>query len=200
MKQNLKKSAQQYYEQQKLDNAQLEALQALCAEPADSPAPAKKPYRYYLSAAASIVFLFAMALFIWDYRLETDEDRVMAVVNEVIKEHLEQDPLEIKRPNFPDLKKYFVDLDFSPFPTDRIPGINAVLEGGRYCSIQSVKAAQLRYQSEKKSITLYQVPYTPKLHGKIPDINRQGKMLVRHHRGFEVQLWVEKGILMVTAR
>jgi len=57
------------------------------------------------------------------------------------------------------------------------------LQGGRYCSIQGVTAAQLRYSlGEDEVSTLYEVGYDPGTFGPIPDLDqgqRPEQLLVR---------------------
>jgi len=73
------------------------------------------------------------------------------------------------------------------------------LQGGRYCSIKGVTAAQLRFASESdgKVSTLYQVPYEKALFGSVPAIESDDSPMVLASKGLNVQLWVEKGLLMV---
>lgn len=200
MRQNLKKATQDYYQQFELDKEQLAEFDQLIQSDSRPAPPHRSKPSWWLTAAASLVLLASVAFIMLSYQTEFNEARILAIVEEVSKEHLEQDPLEITGQQFASVSGYFDKLDFALSPTMQIPSSMAVLQGGRYCSIQSVKAAQLRYGTGGNAITLYQVPYDKRLHGAIPDINREGKMLVRHSRGIEVKLWVENGLLMTAAR
>lgn len=74
------------------------------------------------------------------------------------------------------------------------------LQGGRYCSVQSVPAAQLRYRDgANQPITVYQAPYDAQRHGSLPSRDLGEASLRLHSRGVEVELWTERGLLMATA-
>lgn len=78
---------------------------------------------------------------------------------------------------------------------------NYTMLGGRYCSIQGVTAAQIRYQTELgQKITLYEVAYDPKIYGDMPKIEQGEAPLSLDVKGVSVLLWVEKGLLMAEAR
>ena len=70
--------------------------------------------------------------------------------------------------------------------------------GGRYCSIQSEIAAQLRYQDKAGSThTLYQVGYDPEIFDGILNPQKNLQPNIYDIDGFRVSIWVEKGLLMV---
>lgn len=124
---------------------------------------------------------------------------VAAIAEEVAKNHIKMKPLEVKSSALVDLQRYFDLLDFSPIRSG-IAFTDKLLLGGRYCSIQGVTAAQLRYQTDESKSTLYEVVYDGAVFGKLPNIDH-GEVPIEHYsRGVAVKIWVEKGLLLVLAQ
>lgn len=213
MKQTLKQSVQDHYQDQQLDDEQLARLEQLMSQPVFStqqakPAPApdtkgtnQQHSRSYLPAwiagiAASILLAITL-LFL--YPPQNNEQRIMAIAMEVAKEHLHQNPLEVNSDDFSTVQRYFNKLDFLPGISSRF-GKTRQLLGGRYCSIRNITAAQIRYANPGSPDTLYQVSYDPEHFGLIPDIDKGETALTRYVKGIKLELWVEKGLLMVAAQ
>lgn len=204
---DLKTASQRYFEQHTLNDKQLSDLENIYLQ-ADEPEGEGKVgtvlganNAWLLSAVASVaIFILLMVLIRFsDSPMHENEERILAIASEVAKEHLERDPLEISSEQFPIVQQHFSRLKFVPQKPQVLADASG-LQGGRYCSIQKVKAAQFRYQQGKQSKTLYQVAYDADVFGDMPDITRKEQPLVRVVKGLEVQLWVEKGLLMVLAR
>ncbi len=92
-----------------------------------------------------------------------------------------------------------IGLSFSPY-LSKLERVGTVLKtsliGGRYCSIQGNTAAQLRMQSSEGAYsTLFQTNATD-LFSDIPVMTDQNS-IIEYKDGFEVQIWREKGLLMV---
>lgn len=126
------------------------------------------------------------------------------IASEVTKNHIKLKPLEVKSNTLQPLRQYFTELDFTPQFSQKFGSLAGIrdLVGGRYCSIQSINAAQLRFKnSDDKASpwsTLYQVEYSPDIFGAIPKIELGETPLVTYSRGLKVSLWVEKELLMVS--
>lgn len=118
------------------------------------------------------------------------------IANEVVRNHLKLKPLEISTNSLDDIRSHFTKLKFSPISSLNIPSSGQLL-GGRYCSIQGYKAAQLRIKNPEsnKIDTLYQAPYVKDTFGSLPDIGKNENPIVVYERGIKVSIWVEKGIL-----
>ncbi|MFT4799487.1 MAG: hypothetical protein ACI9B8_002041 [Sulfitobacter sp.] len=65
------------------------------------------------------------------------------IAAEVAKNHINMKPLEVQTGKLNELKDYFTELDFSPVQSSHFSA--GQLIGARYCSVQGVTAAQLRY-------------------------------------------------------
>lgn len=126
------------------------------------------------------------------------------IADEVARNHVKMKPLEIQTQQLSQLRGYFTQLDFTPVNSSflsRTGDGGTKMLGGRYCSIQGLTAAQIRFsQIGKQPITLYEVQYDPNLYGKQPILEQGDKPTELIVRGVAVSIWVEKGLLMATAR
>lgn len=121
------------------------------------------------------------------------------IADEVAKNHIKMKPLEVKTAQLLQLRAYFTELDFTLVSSSQIDDAKQMI-GGRYCSIQGLTAAQIRFVDRQQSVTLYQVQYNMRLYGEIPTIESGEPPLELVVRGVAVSIWVEKGLLMATAR
>ena len=119
------------------------------------------------------------------------------IANEVTHNHFKLKPLEVQSSFLSDVSDYFTKLDFKPLTSKLLSNKNLRLLGARYCSLQGITAAQIRYQSENGEVTtFYEVPYDEAIYSVIPDIEKGEEPLVSYSKGIGVKIWVEKGILM----
>ncbi|GIU25584.1 hypothetical protein [Shewanella sp. MBTL60-007] len=121
------------------------------------------------------------------------------IANEVAKNHIKMKPLEVQTAQLSQLRAYFTELDFTLVSSSRIDDAKQMI-GGRYCSIQGLTAAQIRFVDPLQSVTLYQVQYDKRLYGEIPIMESGETPIELVVRGVTVSIWVEKGLLMATAR
>ncbi|GIU15006.1 MULTISPECIES: hypothetical protein [unclassified Shewanella] len=125
-------------------------------------------------------------------------DMSIKIAAEVAKNHIKMKPLEVQTAELSTLRDYFTALDFTPASSSRIGGGKQMI-GGRYCSIQGLTAAQIRF-ADKQPLTLYQVQYDKALYGELPSVDLGQQPIELVDRGVAVSIWVEKGLLMATAR
>lgn len=192
MKRSMKKAIIQHSEQQSLSQAQLSALQAL----KESKKRPNSLRHYYLAGtlAASLVVLALLLVFIQPV---TQKDLVHEIAAEVVQNHLHLKPLEVVSPDLDDLRNYFNRLDFRPVESRYLQETGLQLAGGRYCSLQGITAAQLRFtkMGSDQLHTLYQVSYDPEVFQKLPLYDQGEAPVSTFVNGIKVTLWVEKGIL-----
>lgn len=127
---------------------------------------------------------------------------VEAIAEEVVKNHLKLKPLDIKTQSIVEAQRFFKLLEFSPIHSmqawQKFALNTDALLGGRYCSIQGVTAAQLRFDSPSKQLrTLYEVPYEQARHGPLPLLKNGEAAIELQHKGLNVRLWQERGLMMV---
>ncbi|WP_299809540.1 hypothetical protein [uncultured Shewanella sp.] len=124
-------------------------------------------------------------------------DMSIKIAVEVAKNHIKMKPLEVQTAELSQLRDYFTELDFTLVSSSRIGEAKQMI-GGRYCSIQGLTAAQIRFV-DKQPLTLYQVQYDKTLYGELPRVDLGQKPVELVERGVAVSIWVEKGLLMATA-
>ncbi len=129
-------------------------------------------------------------------------NRVALLADEIAGNHIAAKGLDIVAPNLVDLREAFAPLGFAvrELPPGRQPG---QLEGGRFCSVQTVPAALLRYQPGNAGgghATVYQALYVPKRHGRLPDLDQGQEPITTITRGVVVELWTSHGLLFAIAR
>jgi hypothetical protein len=119
---------------------------------------------------------------------------------EVAKNHIKMKPLEIETSAMSDIERYFTQLDFYPIRSRQFNASAFQMLGGRYCSIQGITAAQLRYHDPQgRYVTLYETYYDSARFPPLPDVDKGGTPLKLYESGLEIMLWVEKGLLLVSA-
>lgn len=73
------------------------------------------------------------------------------------------------------------------------------LLGARHCSIQSIPAAQLRYQRrDGHYTTVYQARYDADRHGRLP--HSAASALHLQARGIAITLWRDRGVIIAIAQ
>ena len=164
------------------------------------------PTRSHLKANRGAYALFALtASLVLVFMLSVNfypgsRDISWKIADEVAMNHIKMKPMELKSDRLAPLRDYFTQLDFSVVNSDLLAKQNYTMLGGRYCSIQGVTAAQIRYRTDNgQKVTLYEVAYDPKLYGDIPKIEQGEAPLSIDVKGVSVSLWVEKGLLMAEA-
>lgn len=211
MKQPLRQTSQAFFAEQQLDENQLENLQQL-QQTLDPQSKNKTPIKTAffdarLSIAAGVFFiaaLFALTLTQLQPATQSQDQLITAIANEVAKNHINMKPLDVKSHQFNDMQTFFKQLEFMPTASTYFQSqqgaSNYVLIGGRYCSIQSITAAQLRYgDTQATHTTLYQTEYLPDVFGELPVIEQGQAPIVTYAKGLKVEIWVEKQLLMVSS-
>lgn len=193
----LKNAVNDFIEQEHLTEEQLQQLISQQTTVSASPYHPRRTSRLsrLIIATACLLIGFSIALHYVTVRQTPDITQLIA--SEVAKNHIKMKPLEIKSQSMTDIQGYFKQLDFSPVSSQALnPSIRTML-GGRYCSIQGVTAAQLRYQGEDGQLyTFYETLYDEATFTHIPHVDRGESPIEVYTKGLKVKIWVEKGLLM----
>jgi hypothetical protein len=218
MKQSLQQASQDFFDQQQLSGEQLHALQKQIKTTNQDNKKQPPTYRYSLLVAC-LAFISVGLISFWTLQstqnptapylanpnLITQQQMVAAIADEVAKNHIKMKPLDINSNRFSEVQGYFTQLDFLPsasqyFNQSATQVVDHLL-GGRYCSIRSVTAAQLRFgDNEQNRTTLYQTEYLPDVFGELPILEQGQAPLVTYAKGLRIEIWVEKQLLMVSSR
>ena len=198
MKQPIKDASKGYFESTDLSNSKMVELEQLIDQHTAKPSSRFKP-QYLIASLTACAVLVLVSYFIHALLFNNYVNISEAIASEVARNHIKMKPLEVSTDTLMEARQFFNDLDFAITGSAMIA--KEKLQGGRYCSIQGVTAAQLRYQDlDGDLFTLYEVEYDPRIFGKQPNINQGMAPNIMMVKGLEVRLWVEKGLLMVLAK
>ena len=146
------------------------------------------------SVAATIVVLLLVTMLFPPGSMDTIP-MTEQIALEVARNQLKLKPLDVETDNMESIRSYFTDLEFVPVESSLLA--SAELVGGRYCSIQSVPAAQLRIAVpySNRLQTLYQTEYRRDVFGPLPVLEKGNAPVTVNVKGITVRIWVEKGLL-----
>jgi hypothetical protein len=196
MKTPLNEALRAHVESQQLNKIQLQEL--LDLQQRYQPAERRMTYRgWYVAAASSLLIALVVGLMQLN-PVGLRQDLVAEIAAEVVDNHLHMKPLEIEGNELVGIRAYFNRLDFQPIESRYLADIGLDLLGGRYCSLQSITAAQLRFKSigSDKLHTLYQVGYDPAVFKALPNLDEGDQPVSVFDKGVKVTIWVEKGVLL----
>ena len=191
----------------------IDGTESMLASQPTASSKERKPLVKLIYALAASVFVLVAAFQLYSYTQiqqlfnGASSSVVMTsisweIADEVARNHVKMKPLEVQTEQLSQLRDYFTQLDFTPVNSSFLTkSSDSKMLGGRYCSIQGLTAAQIRFsQKDKQPLTLYEVQYDPSLYGEQPILEQGDKPIELIVRGVAVSIWVEKGLLMATAR
>jgi hypothetical protein len=182
----LEQQVRDYYGSQSLPNERVQSITQL----GRAVAPSNR-LAWALGAAAAVAVLAAVALVL---TRPNRADLTQMVVAEIAKNHAKHLAPEVASDRYEEVQAKLSRLEFSARPAAEFLLRDFQLLGGRYCSVQSEFAAQLKLRENASGAicTLYVVPQTPAL--------QQVKADTRVVNGVRVQVWSEDGRLFGLAR
>lgn len=188
---SLKDAVRRQAQKHALSADQLRALTSLSA----SPQRFDRRRRQILGAAAVAATVSTMSLagWLWSRQLSPEENRRLLAA-EIAHNHLQPKPLDAVGTTLKALRPVFASLGFRLADDPRLELVEGTLRGGRFCSVASVPAALLRYESERGHATVYQARFDPDRHYGVNERHPPEFDLCRA-RGVEVCLWRSQGLL-----
>jgi hypothetical protein len=196
MKTPLNEALRAHAESQQLNETQLQELHDLQQQyqPADNP----RIHRGWFVATAASLLIVLVAGLVQLYPVNMQQDLIAEIAAEVVGNHLHMKPLEIEGGEIASIRSYFSRLDFEPVQSRYLVESGLVLLGGRYCSLQGVTAAQLRFKNlgSDNLHTLYQVGYDPTIFKSLPNTDEGEQPISVFSNGVKVTIWTEKGLLL----
>lgn len=202
MKKPLNSIYKEHADSKSLNADQLQALQQL--QKAHTQSIPEKPKRLpkLFTIAASVLIIVTGVLLGTLTTLKHSPSVLQSIADEVVYNHLKQMPLEVSGTTVASVRDYFTKLNFVPAESRYLAQLGLNLEGGRYCSIQGVTAAQLRLQAPAQietKRTLYQAADRPELYAHLPNYEVGEKPTIAWSKGVKVSVWREKGVLFALA-
>jgi anti-sigma factor RsiW len=197
----LKTALQQHLQAERLADHQMRALMALVSSGKTRHVPADRRWLITVAIAVfSAAFSIGLMTVFPDVTPRYDHTLLVRIADEVALNHIHRKPLESESSRISDVDHFFDNLGIRLTEPDLITGKGWRLRGGRYCSIQGITAAQLRYQDNDEGIhTVYQVPYRVDRHGRVPNRDLGDTPLEIVSRGVRVSIWVDHGTLFAVA-
>jgi hypothetical protein len=177
-----------------LDAAQLHQLRFAAAQDL----PQRPERRRWLGAAA--VLVAAAGLGLLATRRGPQEDNLALLADEVAANHLAYRTVDVAGSSIAALRPAFASLGFALLDAPADPALEgAELLGGRFCSIASVPAVQLRYRAATGDVTLCQARFDPLRHREAPDMAVAAAPALLHARGMRVSLCHMQGVFLAVA-
>ena len=184
---NIKSALQEHYQNLELNQSQLDSLQKTMGSKNTSARKWRLIHTQLTTLAAVVLFGVFIAYSDWN-----NIDR--RVVKEVAYNHVKSGELGIKTTALAEVQAKLTRLNFQIIKSSFVPS-NMSLVGGKYCSIQGIEAAQLKYMDHKagKAMTLYQVSMDH------PQFKQIKPHQIKEINGVRVKIWQEKGLLVASA-
>lgn len=159
----------QHINQVQLSNSQLVELEKLMDQGSAYTEPPVDRKFWASLAVAGMFLVAAVTLFMVSQFPGTSLDKMpQMIAEEVVTNHLNKKPLEVKGGSINKVIGYFTKLNFIPVES-KLAELNSLqLLGGRYCSLQGITAAQLRMKQGQNLQTLYQTEYSAEVFGDLP--------------------------------
>ena len=198
MKGSLKANVRAHFERQTLSTDQLARLEALM-DPRELTGTTQRrsvprTIGWMAGIAATLIVAIGVLILVQGVDGTPMTERIAM---EVARNQIKLKPLDITTNSFSEVRSYFADLDFVPTRSSLLANADFELIGGRYCSIQSVPAAQLRVKlpTSEGTQTLYQTEYRKDVFGPLPVIEHGDVPVTINAKGMRISVWVEKGLL-----
>lgn len=196
----LRKAVNARFQRERLDADRLAALRAMQSGAGQRDAGRR---RWLAAGVAALVVAVVAGTFqaLDRQRSGSGERLLVAIAEEVAANHLKLKPLEVEGTDLATVLDYFTMVDFQPVASPRLGRENETLLGGRYCSIQGVTAAQLRYESpDGRLSTWYEGTLPEESLASLPDVTAGASPARFNIRGMDVAIWREHGLVFAEAR
>lgn len=202
-KKPIKDQLKSHLEQPRLTDEQVAKLNALMAGQSDASnadAPAKRSRRVFIAGMATAASVAGLGLGSWTL-LGSRAPNVQQLTAEILYNHIWLKPLDVAADRLHNLDDYFYSgLQFQLVRSAVFPHEQLQLEGGRFCSLDGARAAQLLFRDEQgRAVTMYQAPYRAKQTGQLPRVDRHQAPIRKITDGYRISVWVEGEVLMASA-
>ena len=202
MSNTLKQSTRSFYAEKSLSMQQQEALGDLIAKHQveliedgsnTNNVVSLSWSRRIVAGVVSSATLVLIAVFF----LLPNSANIQAVASEVAANHRHLKPLTIQSSSYQKTGAFFSELSFAIKESSLLDEQRWQLMGGRYCSVNGVKAAHLRLRDKRDNSvqTFYQVDNKPGYFEGIPDIRNNELPVTVDINGVPVKVWSEGGIV-----
>ena len=183
---NLEQELKNYYRSRRLASDRVAAIQA-------SVRRTDRTLRVSYLVPAAAVVLLAIGIGLWTH-MTRDSGLTRQVVAEIGHNHRQHGELAVESDRYGVVQAALGELDFPIRPRREEMVQDFVLIGGKYCTIQGSRAAQLKLSRRGSGIihTLYVFPAADKAKGVEPGIYETD--------GVRVELWTDRTLVYGLAR
>jgi hypothetical protein len=181
----------EHYETQKLSAEALDRLKRSIADEAGRPESRRWKRGWRIAFAAAMLIAIPGSLLVVE---QTFSPLTRAAAKEAAREHNLRLHVEIVTADYAELRARMSNVGFSPVEPDSLKGSGMRLLGARYGSLRGQPAIQLKLADARGEICT------------LTEVRPAGVLTVvlirrRHHvDGLVVDLWREKGLVMVLTR
>ena len=179
---NLDQELKSYYRSQRLSPQKVAAIRASAVGTGST----RRLATYFVPLAAAV--LLAVGIGMWS-RVGLLGGPSQRVVAEIAHNHRHQGALVMASDRYDVVQAALSDLDFPIRPSREELVQTFALVGGKYCTIQTSRAAQLKLSRHDSGVihTLYVVPVTADMEGIEPGVYERN--------GVQVELWTDMRLL-----
>ena len=179
---NLDQELKNYYRSQRLSPHKVAAIRAAAGRTVRR----RRFAACFVPLAAAV--LLAVGIGVWS-KAGLFGDSSQRVVAEIVRNHQQQGALVVASDRYEVVQAALSDLDFPIRPSREELVQTFTLVGGKYCTIQTSRAAQLKLSRRDSGVihTLYVVPVTADMKGIEPGVYESN--------GVQVELWTEMQLL-----
>ena len=197
MNRPLKQAVRDHFEQRALSKDRLERLESLLRVNEPQPTGRHPITRLMITWSVATIAVVLVIAMLFPPGSRDNIPMTERIALEVARNHIKLKPLDVETDNMEGIRGYFTDLEFVPVESSLLASADLELVGGRYCSIQSVPAAQLRITVpySNRLQTLYQTEYRKDVFGPLPVLEKGHAPVTVNVKGITVRIWVEKGLL-----
>ncbi len=203
----LRKQVRDHYTKQNLSDGQFEKLSEMISSSnsAITNSPTSPEYQasrqtrstkfYYLGGGIASTLLLTLAIVLSPFY--SQRVGVQQIAIEVANNHSHLKPLTIQSDSYERNKAFFSQLSFDIAKSSLVDNQRFRLLGGRYCSLNGLKAAQLRVKDTSNNTiqTLYQVENSTQYFRDVPKTVDNGLPVTINVDGVPVTIWSENGII-----
>ncbi|MDX1583994.1 MAG: hypothetical protein R3338_10390 [Thermoanaerobaculia bacterium] len=199
MQDRLDQNIRRHYAEQRLDPDRLEELKREISARTERQRADRghSGNRMTLAAAAAAILVAIGGLYLFTQVTPQSDPTTAQIAEELSTQaaliHNKQLDMEFEATGYGELKQSMEKLDFTPVEPSRFEGMNLQVVGARYGMLEGQPAVQITLlEPSGRTCTLYQMRPV----GKLAGISEE----TREVDGLAIDMWKEKGLLMVLAR
>lgn len=195
MQDRLDQNIERYYLDQMLDSVALERMKKTILASGRTALAQSRTWSWAGGAiAAAVMIVVAIGgLLVFSERVSEPDQIARDICTQAALVHNQKLDMEFEAAGYDELREVMAKLDFTPVEPARFHGMNMQIVGARYGMLEGRPAVQITLRDPDGGLcTLYQMRPV----GELAEVSTDSREI----DGLAVDLWQEKGLLMVLAR